>query len=284
MTPADTHSGGPCLSRSVALVDVSFSARLLVCARGLSEMCAGGPELHHGLARRPRASHFPSELQVPHLSRGLATDSAWLFRGREAASHGTCSGTFGRRYRCRLEGGVTSDLEIHDSGSWSPRGPSLLGKTPRKGLGGRKCCRAERGREKSRLSGGEGRRAGPSCARRLRWGSRRGSLPPTGLPPGREKRPFRILWCLVGEQGRGPLAFCPAIWRAGLWPRLPLGDAGPLPRQQLLLSPREAVGRWHCGDDQAGAGPRPVTPPSIPGARAAVTHISAPAVRLLLWP
>lgn len=83
--PADTHSGGPCLSRSVALVDVSFSARLLVCARGLSEMCAGGPELHHGLARRPRASHFPSELQVPHLSRGLATDSAWLFRGREAA-------------------------------------------------------------------------------------------------------------------------------------------------------------------------------------------------------
>lgn len=135
--------------------------------------------------------------------------------------------------------------------------------------------RREGGREESRPSGGEGRGAGPSCARCPRWGCRRGSLPPTGLPPGREKRPFRILQCLVGEQGRGPLAFCPAIWRAGPWPRLPLGDAGPQPRQQLLLSPREAGGRGRCGDDQVEAGPG--TPPSIPGAQAAVTHISAPA-------
>lgn len=133
-------------------------------------------------------------------------------------------------------------------------------------------------------SGGEGRGAGPSGARCPRWGCRPGSLPPTGLPPGREKRPFRILQCLVGEQGRGLLAFCPAIWRAGPWPRLPLGDAGPQPRQQLLLSPREAVGRGRCGDDQVEAGPGTSDPAPHPRGPSSCDPHLCPRSPLLLWP
>lgn len=114
---------------------------------------------------------------------------------------------------------------------WSPGTPSLLGETLRNGSRGEgNVTGAGRGRG---LSGKEGRSAGSSFASCLRQDPRPGSLPlDSKLPPGRKKRPFRILWCLLGEQGRGLLASCPAIWRAGRestgrWPRLPQGDWGP---------------------------------------------------------
>lgn len=109
------------------------------------------------------------------------------------------------------------------------------------------------------------------------------------LPPGKEKRPFRILRCLVGEQGRGPLASCPAIWRAGR--RAPGAGPGSLGGHGAPTSPAApSLPGGGCGavalrgDCQAAAGPGPRTPPSIPGASAAMTHISAPTACLLPWP
>ena len=58
-----------------------------------------------------------------------------------------------------------------------------------------------------------------------------------------------------------------------------VGDPGPLPPQQPLPSP----GRPRGGGVLWGGGAAKA-PPSIPRAPAAVTHISTPAVRLLLWP
>lgn len=75
------------------------------------------------------------------------------------------------------------------------------------------------------------------------------------LPPGREKRPFRILWGLAGEQGRGPLAACPAIWRVRHWPRLPRGTQGP----GLASDPTQRP--WgQCSPDPH---PRPRCPPVL---------------------
>lgn len=129
---------------------------------------------------------------------------------------------------------VTS--EIPKLGSWPPGGPALCGETPEEDArGGRKC---PWGRE-----GGGGK---PVCLEKK--GIRdpgRGSLPSLTREEAVPDSPR-----LLGEQGRGPLASCPAIWRAGCWPRLPLGDSGPLPPQQPPLSLREAMGRWHHGDGQ----------------------------------
>lgn len=64
-----------------------------------------------------------------------------------------------------------------------------------------------------------------------------------------------------------------------------VGDPGPLPPQQPLPSPGRLRGggvSWRRPG--RGGGGAAKAPPSIPGAPAAVTHISTPAVRLLLWP
>lgn len=162
-------------------------------------------------------------------------------------------------------------------------GPLSVWGNPEEGIWGEgNVTGAGRGRGgKDCLTGTEGVRPPPAlqaACGRIPGGK---AVTDSQLPPGREKRPFRILWCLAEEQGRGPLAACPAIWRPGRraprWPRLPQGTRAPTPpaAPSLPEGGHRVVARHR--DGHAEAGPWPVAPPSIPGAQAAMTHISAPA-------